>query len=123
MDWERYKALCDSPPVCSRWLLEQTRELIADPSLAAAVQAALAGEPLPRPADHRGGPASDMFVTGFSLGEARALRETVERAVHQGRTTSATAGRGLGGFVEVWRELETFLESRGQERQACSTRS
>ncbi len=121
MDWERYKVLCDSPPVCSRWLLEQTRELIQDQALAAALQSVLAGDPVPKPVDHRGGPASDMFVTRFTRGQARALADAVERAQQRGRTTSATAQRGLGGFVEAWRELERFLESR--ERQTCSAKS
>ena len=27
MDWERYKSLCDSPQVFSRWMIEQSVEL------------------------------------------------------------------------------------------------
>lgn len=123
MDWERYKALCDTPDVCSRWLLEQTLELLDDPTLAAGLRAALRSEPLSKPADHRGGPPTDMFRLALTLADVAAVRCQVERAGAAGRTTSATRGRGLGGFVEAWREYEQFLSRREAGRASCSPRS
>jgi hypothetical protein len=135
MDWNRYKALCDTPQVCSRWLLEQTLELLAgDPDRGAAdprhqqaaaqLRRVLAGQPLEKPADHRGGPVSDMFATTLSLADVRVLRAVVDRAITQDRRTRATAGRGLGGFAEAWLEYQRHLEGRQpQDPQFCSTRS
>lgn len=135
MDWNRYKALCDTPQVCSRWLLEQTLELLAgDPEVgagdllhqqtAAHLRRVLAGQPLDKPADHRGGPVSDMFATTLSVAEVRALLAVVDRAIAQDRRTRATAGRGLGGFAEAWLEYQRHLEGRlAKDPQFCSTRS
>jgi len=110
MDWQRYKAICDAPDVCSRWLLEQTLELLDHDDLASRLRADMARAPIDKPADHRGGAATDMFAMTLSYDEVAALRELVERAAGAGATTSATRGRGLGGFIEAWREYEQFLE-------------
>lgn len=124
MDWERYKALCDAPDVCSRWFLEQTLELVDDAALAGRLRDVLTATPLAKPADHRGGPATDMFAMTLDLTEVGALRAAVARAVADGRTTRATAGRGLGGFAEAWAEYQRHLERRiSRGPAACSTRS
>lgn len=112
MDWNTYKALCDAPDVCSRWLLEQTLELVDQPALAARLGEDMARGPLPKPDDHEGGDETDMFQMTLSLDEVRTLRQRVERAGADGTTTSGTRDRGLGGFVETWREYEQFLEGR-----------
>jgi len=116
MDWERYKAICDTPDVCSRWLLEQTLELVADDGLAAHLRADMARAPIDKPADHRGDAATDMFAMTLGHDEVAALRRRVEQAAAAGETTSATRGRGLGGFIEAWREYEQFLERRRDSR-------
>ncbi len=110
MDWARYKALCDTPDVCSRWMLQQTLELLNDGGLQARLERILAQRPLPKPDDHRGGAATDMFRVDLSLEEVRAVRRQVEAARVRGESTSATRGRGLGGFIEAWQEYEAFLE-------------
>ena len=69
MDWERYKALCDAPDVCSRWLLEQTLELLEAHPAAERLRDAMAAEPVEKPPDHRGGAPTDMFVLNLSLDE------------------------------------------------------
>lgn len=112
MDWQRYKAICDAPDVCSRWLLEQTLELVEGDDLAARLRVDMAQVPIDKPADHRGDAATDMFAMTLTLADVAALRERLERAAAAGETTSATGGRGLGGFVEAWREYEQFLERR-----------
>jgi hypothetical protein len=112
MDWQRYKAICDAPDVCSRWLLEQTLELVEGDDVAAHLQADMARPPIDKPADHRGDAATDMFAMTLTHAEVAALRERLERAAAAGETTSATRGRGLGGFVEAWREYEQYLERR-----------
>ncbi|MDZ7670188.1 MAG: hypothetical protein U5Q16_12470 [Gammaproteobacteria bacterium] len=117
MDWNRYKALCDTPDVCSRWLLEQTRELLDEPSLKFRLNDGLSAQPVPKPDDHEGDAATDMFQMDLSLPEVRALRRQIEAAAAEGRTSSGTRGRGLGGFVEAWLEYERYLEQRADNDQ------
>ena len=112
MDWERYKALCDSPDVCSRWLLEQTLELVGEPALAKRLRDHLQAGPLPKPDDHEGGSETDMFQMSLILSEVQALHQRVAQAAAAGSTTSGTRDRGLGGFVETWRDYERFLDRR-----------
>jgi hypothetical protein len=122
MDWDRYKALCDRPDVLSRWLLEQTLELVDDAALAGRLRRALAGAPVPRPPDHRGGPELDMLEPRLELADVEAVHRAVTAAAAAGRTTSATRGRGLGGFIEAWDEYRRWL-IRTSGPSACSARS
>lgn len=110
MDWDTYKAICDSPDVGSRWLLEQTLELVERTELAAPLRRCLQASPVEKPADHQGGPETDMFRMALTLDEVRAIRERVEAAAAAGIETTGTRGRGLGGFVETWCEYERSLE-------------
>ncbi|HEY5679634.1 MAG TPA: hypothetical protein VIS55_06170 [Pseudomonadales bacterium] len=104
MDWERYKQLCDQPNVFSRWMLNQTIELIGESPVADTLAGVLGSFPLEKPDDHRGGPATDMFVLELESGVRRAVVELVLLAREAGAATEATSHRGLGGFVEAWRE-------------------
>ncbi|HEY6598263.1 MAG TPA: hypothetical protein VIZ30_03085 [Pseudomonadales bacterium] len=111
MDWSAYKSLCDSPHTFSRWMLEQSLELLADEALLAErVATVLRDTPLERPADHRGGAPTDMFTVALSAMEARAIDAVVTRAVADGRTTMRTRARGLGGFREAWHEYAMYVE-------------
>lgn len=105
MDWPTYKRLCDSPHCWSRWMLERSAALLeahAEPGLAASVRAALDAAPLPKPADHRGPAATDMFVLRLDTAAAQRIRAIVAGAAAAGERTAE--GRGLGGFVEAWDE-------------------
>lgn len=104
VDWASYKELCDRPNVLSRWMLTETASLL-EPPLRQRLLAQLA-TPLPKPPDHRGGTDTDMFEVALSGAEVHAVRLAVERAAQAGTATPRTQGRGLGGFVEAWRELE-----------------
>jgi len=116
MDWSEYKRLCDRPTVFSRWMLEQTRELIEGESLLAdALGNALRGKVLDKPADHRGGSATDMFVLQLEMDQAAAILLRMERAEQNDRRTAATRRRGIGGFVAAWREYLEFLERVGSQ--------
>jgi len=111
MDWQRYKELCDAPWTFSRWMLEQTLELAGQQgALLPELEQALDGEPLPKPADHRGGSATDMFELTMALAPARGVYALISRAVEAGASTGATARRGLGGFEAAWREYVLHLE-------------
>ena len=103
MDWDTYKQLCNRPDVWSRWMLEQTQALL-EPALAAKLAAVLRTSAVAKPPDHRGSAATDMFVLDLDPSQRRAVAHAVRQAKLTGRTTAATAGRGLGGFVEAWRE-------------------
>ena len=104
MDWDRYKRLCDQPNVVSRWMLEQTLELLEGEQIAAVLQGALASNPLAKPTDHRGGEATDMFVLDVPRAQRAVIFSQVSAAADAGRVTSKTTERGLGGFVEAWGE-------------------
>ena len=104
MDWDRYKRLCDQPNVVSRWMLEQTLELLEGEEVAAVLKGALASKPLTKPTDHRGGQATDMFVLDVPHAQRATICCLVGAAADAGRVTSNTTGRGLGGFVEAWGE-------------------
>ena len=111
LDWERYKRICDTPNVFSRWMLEQTAEL-TDPLLSQLLEAALTTTPLAKPVDHRGGPSTDMFELELSLDQTRSVAKSVAAALVEGRTSSATRERGLGGFREAWNDYLRYLECR-----------
>ena len=107
MDWTRYKALCDQPDYWSRWMLEQCIELfqqLGEASLSHVLQQALQHPPLDTPADHRGHAATQMFHLTLPVAQRDAALSAVQTAISQGLTTSGTAARGLGGFMEAWRE-------------------
>lgn len=104
MDWDRYKRLCDQPNVVSRWMLEQTLELVEGEEIATVLEGALASKALSKPADHRGGQATDMLVLDLRPAQRATILRLVSAASDAGRVTSKTTERGLGGFVEAWRE-------------------
>ncbi len=115
MDWQRYKQLCDQPNVFSRWMLEQTLELVdsaAGPgaqSLAQRLAQALRQAAVSKPADHTGARATDMLVLVWSVDEVVAMVDLVKLAMAEERTSVATRQRGLGGFVEAWQEYARHL--------------
>lgn len=111
MDWNDYKALCDSPQMFSRWMIEQSIELLnGSPHLADRLLRVLRGESLDKPVDHRGGAVTDMFEVALVVDDARAIHRTVIDAVSVGRTTSGTKPRGLGGFAQAWGEYVVHVE-------------
>jgi len=111
LDWDRYKQLCDTPNVFSRWMLEQTGELL-ETDLALLIEQVLQDAPLPKPAEHRGGAATDMFVLTLTREDVSRICGFVTAAAQAGITTTATTGRGLGGFREAWDEYLRALEGR-----------
>jgi hypothetical protein len=108
VDWERYKQLCDQPNVFSRWMLHQTIELLGERPVADTLAGVLDAPALEKPDDHRGGPATDMFIVELEAGARRDVVDVVVRAREAGAATQATSDRGLGGFVEAWREYQNW---------------
>lgn len=122
MDWDGYKARCDSPEVWSRWMLAQTLELLsADAELSASLRQSLASEPIAKPPGHKGGDATDMFELRLDEAQADAVVARVRSAVRGGAETAGTRGRGLGGFLEAWVEYRGFIaaRSRAPEGAGC----
>lgn len=117
MEWSCYKALCDRPDVLSRWMLERTVELLerAEPArrhgLVDAVRVVLAGEPLPRPVDHSGPPATDMFAARLNDRVVHATLAEVEDAAAKGWLAGLLGGRSPVGFVAAWREYALHVGS------------
>ena len=113
MEWDEYKRRCDEPRMFSRWMLEQTRELLerAEASeLASKIALSLGAPPLPKPGDHKAGRETDMFELELVHSDARAVLQWVRHAIAQDWTTAATRTRGLGGFMEAWMEYVTWKE-------------
>ena len=111
MDWPAYKACCDRPDYWSRWMLLQCRELIAplaDPALIAMLDDALGSAPLERPVGFKGPQDLHMHRLVMPHAARAQVLELMQRMVAQGVTTPATRTRGLGGFVEAWREYTEF---------------
>ena len=109
--YEGRSGLSDKRQVSLRWLagtvLTGLTSLVL---MGGALMAALDGEPLPKPADHRGGSATDMFRLDLNRENVLHIHDQMANAVRTGRTTSATRARGLGGFEEAWREYLQQLE-------------
>jgi hypothetical protein len=116
VDWREYKALCNRADVWPRWMLEQTAQLLhaAGATRAAEpLEAVLERErPLPKPADHRGGVATDMFVLALDGTELSAVVAAVAAAIAADVRTDATRERGLGGFLEAWQEYQRWQADR-----------
>jgi hypothetical protein len=108
MDWPRYRALCDRPDVCSRWMLERTLALLESGPAAAELARILAAEPLPRPADHFGPPATDMFVAELDAVLVAATYAAIRDAAAAGRLAAVLGARSPTGFVAAWREFALF---------------
>ena len=113
MDWDEYKRRCDEPRVFSRWMLEQTRELLERAEaneLASKIGSSLGGPPLPKPRDHKAGRATDMFELELEHPDARAVLRWMRHAIEQDWRSAGTRTRGLGGFAEAWLEYATWKE-------------
>ena len=108
MDWKRYKQICDTPNVFSRWMLEQTGELIAE-ALAVKLRASMTQPPVAKPEAHQGGIETDMFELSLGPAEIRAVIADLRLAEQAGRRSSGTVSRGLGGFQEAWNEYLSYL--------------
>ncbi len=111
VDWDEYKRRCGEPAAFSRWMLEQTVELLEQAEaagLASKLRRGLDAAPLPKPADHKAGPATDMFILDLAVADACAVMGWMRHALERDWTTTGTRSRGLGGFVEAWTEYVTW---------------
>ena len=108
MRWEAYKKQCEQPDVLSRWVIEQTAELLDD-DLRGRVLAELAAEPLPRPSGHLGDSRADMFLLNDLGDVALAISAAVVHAVRGGRRTSAVTNLRMKRFVAVWNNYAAYV--------------
>lgn len=113
MKWLEYKRIVNQPDTMSRWMLEQSAELLAC-ELADCLLTFLKQDPITKPPDHMGGKSTDMFRLKLKSEQARQVLKSIERAVKEGRVSSATAERGLGGFQEAWQEVFDFFEQQNR---------
>lgn len=120
MEWSRYKVLCDRPDVLSRWLLERTIELLERATharcegLADALRAVLDSEPLPRPVDHSGPPATDMFGARLDVAVVHATLAEINGAAAEGWLTGVLGRRSAVGFLAAWREYALHVGGRAE---------
>jgi len=108
MRWEAYKRQCEQPDVLSRWVIEQTAELLDD-DLRGRVLAELDAEPLPRPSGHVGDRRADMFLINDLGDVALSISVAVGQAVRGGRCTSAVTTLGVRRFDAVWRNYAAYV--------------
>ena len=108
MDWQRYKTLCERPDVMSRWMLNETAALVPK-RLRTALRATLTTVPLAKPSDHKGGADTDMFVLDAEAPVAAIAAAVAQAAACGARTRQ---GRGLGGIVAAWREVDQWCAAR-----------
>ena len=97
-------------------MLEQCIDLLRqmqEEQLAGCLQTALQSSPVPLPDDHLGPEAARMFAVQLSVADGMRVLEAIERAEQEGMATSATAGRGLGGFVAAWTEYVQAQKATG----------
>ena len=86
-------------------MLEETAALVTGDARAALLDT-VSGNPLPKPADHKGGVATDMFETALPTEMVRSIAETIRDAARRGlRTPRSTR---IGGFAAAWGELEAW---------------
>jgi hypothetical protein len=114
MDWPRYRALCDRPDVMSRWLLERTAAVLdaeGAHELARDIRAPLAGDPLPRPPDHRGPADLDMFPVRWPPAIASALAARLDALDARGDLAPALRLPSARGVLAAWREYAAFAAS------------
>ena len=104
MDWPTYKALCERPDVMPRAMLDRTSALLPR-RLAMALGTARAATPYPKPADHKGGDATDMFEVALSANDAGATLAAVEAA--------AARGQASAGLLAAWREAHDHFARMG----------
>ena len=109
MRWEVYKQRCEQPDVVSRWMIEQTAELL-DAGLRERLLAELAEKPMPPPRGHLGDTRADMFVINDLSDVALEISDSVDRAVIAGRHTSATTIHGVERFSEIWCNYAAYVE-------------
>ena len=84
-------------------MLEETATLLPG-GTRTALLTILGGTPFPKPPDHKGGEATDMFAVDLPPDIVRSIVEVVLDAAERGlRTPRSTK---IGGFATAWRELQ-----------------
>lgn len=97
-------------------MLEQCIDLLRqmqEEQLAGCLQRVLQTSPLPVPEDHRGPDATRMFAVQLKVADGKRVLAALQRAEQLGLSTSATAERGLGGFVAAWTE---YVQAQKDQR-------
>lgn len=103
MDWDSYKQLCDQPGVLSRWLLEQTAR-VCNTEYQNLIKAVLLEDPLPKPVDHRGNRATDMFAISLARDQIIQILDFVAGACRRDFKTDAPVARDYSGIEREWQE-------------------
>ncbi len=96
-------------------MLEQCIDLFEQlerADLSALLKDAAAGEPLQTPADHKGPAATHVLRVELDVEVRGDMLSAIEDAHERGMTTIQTERRGLGGFVEAWREYAAYEPER-----------
>ncbi len=73
---------------------------------------AVAQAPLEVPADHKGSDATRVFPLLLTPRERADILQAILDAERLGLRTPQTAKRGLGGFIEAWREYAEYEHDR-----------
>lgn len=72
--WRDYRTQCEARNAFSRFALEALADMLGDARQRARLTRVMqSGRPLPKPADHLGGPETDFFLLQFSRPEVAEL--------------------------------------------------
>ena len=108
MDWETYKSLSHSPPYFTRWALAHTVPYLNGTTLGH-LERCQAQRPLTKPADHKGGPETDVLRLELSGECVREIIEALETGRVEGKLTAGSSQPNLGTLIKRWEEYEQWL--------------
>ncbi|MCE2459671.1 MAG: hypothetical protein J4F38_02705 [Pseudomonadales bacterium] len=86
-------------------MLEESSALLTGDTRAALLEI-IAGTPLPKPTDHKGGRDTDMFEVDLPGDVVGSIVEQVDETARRGMSTPRSTR--IGGFATAWRELLAY---------------
>ena len=111
MDWETYKELSHSPPYFTRWALDRTATHLTGPVLDQ-LEHCKSQQALEKPADHKGGPETDVIRLELTGECVLTIIEALQAAHVQVKLNEGSAQPNLGTLIKSWEE---YLEWLGDE--------
>ena len=105
MEWAKYRELCDSSNVFSRWALEQTKSQL-EPPKRRLIEQVLTNAPIEKPNDHKGDDRTDMFPLSLDQETIGEIIDALRRAESLNKQTTGEVVRGYGGLIKAWEEYQ-----------------
>lgn len=112
MDWDSYKAYCESADYFSRWALEKSLESMGCgyETVKRELREILDGTPLEKPQDHLGGSNADFFKIACHPGVAALVIDQLALKTAQGNRDDREM-RVLKQLKQAWQEYLGGIQS------------